>query len=91
MCTEVSEDMRWWTRDRYSLACSNMTVTTRHSSSPVATRLEYDNTGMISTRTSCAREVSVCEYGRYFRGMVVSSFMVGMTIMKAYVLVVHYP
>ena len=35
-----------------------MTITTRHQSVAVATKLEYDNNGLIRSKTSCARGVS---------------------------------
>lgn len=43
-------------------ALSDLTITTRHASTDVATRLEYDKKGLIAKRTPCARSVgtSVC-------------------------------
>lgn len=37
---------------------SDLTVTTRHSSAHVGTRIDYDHDGRIKNRTTCAREVS---------------------------------
>lgn len=34
-----------------------MIITTRHSSSPVAYRLEYDRNGLLINRTQCARSI----------------------------------
>lgn len=36
-------------------ALCNLTIVTRHSSSVVATRIEYDKTGLIKLQTQCAR------------------------------------
>lgn len=36
-------------------ALANLTITTRHASSPVAYRLEYDRNGVLINRTKCAR------------------------------------
>lgn len=36
---------------------SNLSVTTRHTSASVGTRLDYDPSGRITSRARCAREV----------------------------------
>lgn len=36
-------------------ALANLTITTRHASSKVAYRLEYDRNGVLTNRTQCAR------------------------------------
>jgi DNA mismatch repair protein PMS2 len=40
-------------------ALSDMTIITRHASASCGTRLEFDHTGQIIQKKSCARQVSV--------------------------------